>query len=67
MSAALETSRLQTPAPFHCVACGGEIRPALGLLGSLRCHDCRDEGPGLVGHLETPLTQQNGLRRPVRR
>jgi hypothetical protein len=26
----------------RCVSCGGEMAEVLVLLGSLRCHDCRD-------------------------
>ena len=26
----------------HCIDCGGEMAEVLVLLGSLRCHDCRD-------------------------
>lgn len=27
----------------HCLSCGGELAPCLAHLGSLRCHDCRDD------------------------
>jgi hypothetical protein len=38
-----------------CRNCGTLVAEALGRLGSLRCHDCRDEGhetllPGVYGH-----------------
>jgi hypothetical protein len=26
----------------RCISCGGEMAEVLVLLGSLRCHDCRD-------------------------
>ena len=26
----------------RCISCGGEIAEVLVVLGSLRCHDCRD-------------------------
>jgi hypothetical protein len=52
---------------FDCIACGAEIRPTLAVLGSTRCHDCRDEGPGFVGHLRPPLSHANGPTRPARR
>lgn len=37
-----------------CRSCGTPVAEALGRLGSLRCHDCRDEGhetllPGVYG------------------
>jgi hypothetical protein len=38
-----------------CRNCGTPVAEALSRLGSLRCHDCRDEGyetllPGVYGH-----------------
>jgi hypothetical protein len=32
------------PAELTCRSCGTPIAETLGRLGSLRCHDCRDEG-----------------------
>jgi hypothetical protein len=29
--------------PHKCLACGHELAPALVVMGSLRCHDCRDD------------------------
>ena len=26
----------------RCISCGGEMAEVLAVLGSLRCHDCRD-------------------------
>jgi hypothetical protein len=42
-------------AEMTCRSCGTPVAEALGRLGSLRCHDCRDEGhetllPGVYGH-----------------
>ena len=28
---------------YRCVSCGGEIGDGLARLGSVLCHDCRDE------------------------
>lgn len=28
---------------YRCVGCGGEIADGLARLGSVLCHDCRDE------------------------
>ena len=39
-----------------CRSCGSPVAETLGRLGSLRCHDCRDEGgfetllAGIYGH-----------------
>lgn len=39
-----------------CRSCGAPVAESLGRLGSLRCHDCRDEGgfetllAGIYGH-----------------
>jgi hypothetical protein len=30
-------------AEYRCVGCGGEIGDGLARLGSVLCHDCRDE------------------------
>jgi hypothetical protein len=44
------------PAKLTCRSCGTPIAESLGRLGSLRCHDCRDEGAhetllaGVYGH-----------------
>jgi hypothetical protein len=32
----------RAPEQPKCLACGGVLAPALGVSGSLRCHDCRD-------------------------
>ena len=35
--------------PTHtCAACGEPLAPSLARLGSLRCHDCRDNGAPLA-------------------
>jgi hypothetical protein len=41
---------------MSCRSCGAPVAETLGRLGSLRCHDCRDEGgfetllAGIYGH-----------------
>jgi hypothetical protein len=41
---------------LHCIDCGDTIAGCLARLGSLRCHDCRQEpGRGHRGHRERPL------------
>jgi hypothetical protein len=44
-----------TQGELTCRNCGTPVADALSRLGSLRCHDCRDEGhdtllPGVYGH-----------------
>lgn len=33
----------RSSSPDKCLACGHTLAPALVVVGSLRCHDCRDE------------------------
>jgi hypothetical protein len=41
---------------LNCIDCGDSIAGCLARLGSLRCHDCREEpGRGFRGHRERPL------------
>jgi hypothetical protein len=64
MTPSLQTTVAAPGGSFDCIACGSEIRRTLAVLGSLRCHDCRDEGPGFVGHVATsPQRGRAGMAR----
>jgi tRNA(Ile2) C34 agmatinyltransferase TiaS len=46
---------------FSCVACGGDLAPSLGRLGSMRCHDCRETHL----HVARPETDADVRRRTL--
>jgi hypothetical protein len=50
-----------------CRYCGTPIAEALGRLGSLRCHDCRDEQHGTLLPGVYGLATRNGTARVARR
>jgi hypothetical protein len=48
--------------PRKCLACGQELAPALVVMGSLRCHDCRDDRVALRTDLVEPVSVEEEHR-----
>ena len=55
-----------TYAELTCRHCGTPVAEALGRLGSLRCHDCRDEADGTLLPGVYGLANGNGNARGAR-
>ena len=55
------------PGELTCRNCGTPVADALGRLGSLRCHDCRDEQHGTLLPGVYGTATRNGTARVARR
>jgi hypothetical protein len=49
------------PTTLICAACGMPIADSLGRLGSIRCHDCRDDDAPIRAQLSTERTDPREL------
>jgi hypothetical protein len=52
----------RSSSPDKCLACGHVLAPALVVVGSLRCHDCRDDRAPLRTELVEPVHMEEEHR-----